>query len=163
MPNDEKRETPEDGVRSISVPAPADVEFARVVKTLNAEVTHESFSGPIPPGALARDWETTVPGAGERILKFVLDEQAYRQEIGRRKMSDRERDTEIGAVHRKDSVAIAMRAQTLTFVIALAGIGTIGAVALLSGKEQTVAVVVAPLIGGIAKAVLDKFRSSPAK
>lgn len=44
-------------------------------------IKEEAFEGPIPPPSLFREYEATLPGSADRILKLAESQQAHRIEI----------------------------------------------------------------------------------
>lgn len=40
-----------------------------------------SFSGPLPPPSILRQYDEVVPGAAERIIKMAEDQSKHRQEL----------------------------------------------------------------------------------
>lgn len=57
---------------------------ARVNNQLS--VSHQSFSGPIPPPALLEGYEAILPGAAERILVLAESEAVHRRELEKREI-----------------------------------------------------------------------------
>lgn len=49
-------------------------------------VSHQSFSGPIPPPALLEGYESILPGAAERILVLAESEAAHRRELEKQEL-----------------------------------------------------------------------------
>ncbi len=65
-------------------------EFAQALAKVVAIEIREivvSFSGPLPPPAMLREYEATLPGLGERIVARAEKEQAFRHEMAREQVS----------------------------------------------------------------------------
>lgn len=88
-----------------------------------------SFSGPLPPSQMYREYEDVVPGSGERILKMAEDQQAHRIQWERTAISEESRAT--------------TRGQWFGFIVALACIGSAVYLA-VSGEAW-----VAGILGGV--------------
>lgn len=43
--------------------------------------THQSFSGPIPPPIVLKEYNDICPGAADRILKMAEDQSTHRQRL----------------------------------------------------------------------------------
>lgn len=88
-----------------------------------------SFSGPLPPSQMYREYELVVPGSGERILKMAEDQQAHRIQWEKTAISEESRAT--------------TRGQWFGFIVALACIGSAVYLA-MSGEPW-----VAGILGGV--------------
>lgn len=60
------------------------------VQRLVVQVAHEvaEFSGPLPPPSYLREYETTIPGAGDRIISMAEREQQHRHDWERSALSN---------------------------------------------------------------------------
>jgi len=52
-----------------------------VKEQIKHQVTHQQFSGPIPPPAILSGYDSIVPGAAERILKMAEADASHQREI----------------------------------------------------------------------------------
>ena len=69
-------------LEDISDPSSVSEEDATEVRMLSLEAS--SFSGPLPPPELLKQYDEVVPGAAERIISMAEAEQARETEMGRR-------------------------------------------------------------------------------
>lgn len=61
-------------------------------------IKEEAFEGPIPPPSLFREYEATLPGSADRILKLAESQQAHRIEIEKTAVNSQMRQGERGQV-----------------------------------------------------------------
>lgn len=50
-------------------------------KQVTSQITHQKFSGPIPPPSILSDYNSIVPDAAERILKMAEHDASHQREI----------------------------------------------------------------------------------
>ena len=72
-----------------------------VIESLPEEVREvvlraASFSGPLPPSAMFREYEDVLPGAGDRILSMAERQAAHRQEWEKTALRSAQRDSTRG-------------------------------------------------------------------
>lgn len=60
-------------------PIPAQQNLPRQPKTITA--TAQTFSGPLPPPALLKEYNATIPNGAERIIAMVEAQSKHRQEL----------------------------------------------------------------------------------
>jgi len=59
---------------------------------LVAQVTQETYQGPIPPPSLLQEYDAVVPGSAERILAMAERQSAHRDKILSARSSTETRD-----------------------------------------------------------------------
>jgi uncharacterized membrane protein len=50
-------------------------------KQVTNQVTHQQFSGPIPPPSILSGYDSIVPGAAERILRMAEEDASHQRNI----------------------------------------------------------------------------------
>lgn len=76
-------------------------------KVVLTEVS-QSFSGPLPPPDVLRQFDEVVPGAAERIIKMAEEQSAHRKELERKVINS--------------DISRSKWGQVLGFIIAIAGL-----------------------------------------
>ncbi len=89
--------------------------FSKENKVVLAEIS-QSFSGPLPPPDILRQFDEVVPGAAERIIKMAEEQSAHRRELEKKVISS--------------DIARSKWGQFLGFVIAIAGLAVSAIVAI---------------------------------
>ena len=116
--SDDKLQESDESQESIAIP-----ENKKELEKLLIAVSQE-FAGPIPPPSMMKQYEETLPGSADRILKMAENQSEHRQWIEKKKLSFSNREVHIG--------------QMLGFLIGVFAIVT-GGYAVLNG---------APISGG---------------
>lgn len=83
----EKSSTSESSVKQDSTPA-----------IIRGQIHLARFEGPIPPPETLQQYENVLPGSAERILKMVENQSLHRQEMEKRLIGARCRDSLWGIV-----------------------------------------------------------------
>jgi uncharacterized membrane protein len=60
------------------------------------EIQIASFSGPLPPPAILREYNDILPGAADRILKLAEEQSSHRREIENKVVSSGVVDAKLG-------------------------------------------------------------------
>ncbi len=105
---DQARETTQKGRLPLELPP-------EVIESLPEDVREvvlraASFSGPLPPSPMFREYEDVLPGAGDRILSMAERQAAHRQEWEKSALRSAQRES--------------TRGQWLGFLISIAALGT---------------------------------------
>lgn len=64
--------------------------------TSTSQITHQQFSGPIPPPTILSDYNNIVPGAAERILRMAEDDASHQRNIERLAITSTKNEVRIG-------------------------------------------------------------------
>jgi uncharacterized membrane protein len=59
---------------------------------------YQEFAGPIPPPSMMEQYEGTLPGSADRILKMAENQSEHRQWIEKKKLSFSNREVHLGQV-----------------------------------------------------------------
>ena len=59
---------------------------------------YQEFAGPIPPPSMMEQYEETLPGSADRILKMAENQSEHRQWIQKKKLSFSNREVPLGQV-----------------------------------------------------------------
>ena len=59
---------------------------------------YQEFAGPIPPPPMMKQYEETLPGSADRILKMAENQSEHRQWIEKKKLSFSNREVHLGQV-----------------------------------------------------------------
>ena len=112
-------------------------------------VTVEEFTGPIPPPAIMKQYEETLPGSADRILKMAENQSEHRQLLEKKRLSFSNREVHIG--------------QVLGFFIGAIAIVTGGYTALSGAQISGGFIGTAGVVGLVAVFVIGSNRKPPKK
>ena len=57
---------------------------------------YQEFAGPIPPPSMMKQYEETLPGSADRILKMAENQSEHRQWVEKKELSFANREVHIG-------------------------------------------------------------------
>jgi uncharacterized membrane protein len=133
-------------------------EFAQALAKVFAVEIREimvSFSGPLPPPKMLKEYETALPGLGERIVARADKEQAFRHEIAREHVTLTKKRQHHGIIR-------AYVGQAGAFVIAMTavggGIGLLAAGMSAAGLGSIIAALVALVAVFLGVKITDALR-----
>ena len=126
---------------SIAIP-----ENKEELKKLLLAVSQE-FAGPIPPPSMMKQYEETLPGSADRILKMAENQSEHRQSLEKKKLSFSNREVHIG--------------QVLGFFIGVIAIVTGGYTALSGAQIPGGFIGTAGVVGLVAVFVIGSNRKPP--
>lgn len=114
-PQSDESLSDETGLEAISEP---------VRRLVRAEI-RETFSGPLPPPALLRQYEETLPGLADRIMSQAEQQSTHRIDLERRIIVSDQRRSWGGLVA---GVFLALAVLTIAAVLTLNGHEAVGAI-----------------------------------
>ncbi len=93
---------------------------------------HELFEGPLPPPDLLKQYEQTLPGIAERIVRMAEEEQAHRHTLAQADLdrkakltaiADRESAASVAAMARGQKIGLCISGACIVFAFACAYMG----------------------------------------
>ena len=139
--SDDEPQESDESQESIAIP-----ENKEELKKLLLAVSQE-FAGPIPPPSMMKQYEETLPGSADRILKMAENQSEHRQSLEKKKSSFSNREVHIG--------------QVLGFFIGVIAIVTGGYVALSGAQIPGGFIGTAGVVGLVAVFVIGSNRKPP--
>ena len=90
--SDDEPQESDESQESIAIP-----ENKEELKKLLLAVSQE-FAGPIPPPSMMKQYEETLPGSADRILKMAENQSEHRQSMEKKRLSFSNREVHLGQV-----------------------------------------------------------------